>query len=353
MATTPNLGLPLIDGSMTADVPRDFNALANAVDTAVEAAIDEAVAGVTVPDASLTQKGIVQLSNKTDGTSQTLASTEKAVSDARVAAINAAATDATTKANAAETNAKNASLPRTGGNIVGEGNVLALVGGTHVYQSFYPVGLAAGRKAYFGFSGAGAKNLELYNEVVDGVIKLHGYDIIFEDRTGATTVADLKQSVSNGKASVAAAITGKGVATAADAPFATMAANINAIQVGPKYATGSVNADATTLTASRLDGTSYTTNSITVSGLSFRPTGVIITRGTAPITSYSVKTRNATIGDYNISVILTADGQQGYYLRVSENSGSSFPAANLLINDIGFRLPVPSVGSWTWEAFGA
>lgn len=45
MATTPNLGLPLIDGAMTADVPRDMNALANAVDTAVEAAIDEAVSG--------------------------------------------------------------------------------------------------------------------------------------------------------------------------------------------------------------------------------------------------------------------------------------------------------------------
>jgi len=35
MANTPNLGLPLIDSNMTADVPRDVNALANAVDAAV------------------------------------------------------------------------------------------------------------------------------------------------------------------------------------------------------------------------------------------------------------------------------------------------------------------------------
>lgn len=35
MAETPNLGLPLIDSNMTADVPRDVNALANAVDAAV------------------------------------------------------------------------------------------------------------------------------------------------------------------------------------------------------------------------------------------------------------------------------------------------------------------------------
>jgi hypothetical protein len=77
MATTPNLGLPLIDSAMTADVPRDMNALANAVDTAVE----EALADVSIPDASLTVKGKVQLSNKTDGTSENLAPTEKALGE--------------------------------------------------------------------------------------------------------------------------------------------------------------------------------------------------------------------------------------------------------------------------------
>jgi len=35
MAETPNAGLPLIEPNMTADVPRDFNALANAVDAVV------------------------------------------------------------------------------------------------------------------------------------------------------------------------------------------------------------------------------------------------------------------------------------------------------------------------------
>ncbi|MEK4277474.1 tail fiber protein [Paenibacillus sp. FSL R7-0026] len=54
-----------------------------------------------IPDASLMVKGKVKLSNKTNGTSQTDAATEKAVNDALQEAINAAATDATTKANAA------------------------------------------------------------------------------------------------------------------------------------------------------------------------------------------------------------------------------------------------------------
>lgn len=78
MATTPNLNLPLIDENTVNDVPRDFNALAEAVDTAVM----EAVEGVTVPDASLTEKGIVQLSNATNGTRENVAATEKAVGQA-------------------------------------------------------------------------------------------------------------------------------------------------------------------------------------------------------------------------------------------------------------------------------
>ncbi|MGG2110190.1 hypothetical protein ABFY60_06680 [Lysinibacillus pakistanensis] len=70
---------------------------------------------------------------------------------------------------------------------------------------------------------------------------------------------DLKQSVSNGKAQVASAITGKGVQTASDATFETMANNINAIQ---------------TIGGAKGNGTSYMSDSSTifsVSGLSFGP----------------------------------------------------------------------------------
>jgi hypothetical protein len=42
MANTTNLNLPLIDNTMTADVPRDMNALAQAVDSAVVVAIEDA-----------------------------------------------------------------------------------------------------------------------------------------------------------------------------------------------------------------------------------------------------------------------------------------------------------------------
>ncbi|MFD3764078.1 phage tail protein, partial [Paenibacillus lactis] len=95
------------------------------VETALEEAkqyTDTAVAGVKVPDASLTQKGITQLSSAIDSTSEAMAATPKAVKSAydrgsagvtAAAAAQAKADAAETpagaqaKANAAEANAKN------------------------------------------------------------------------------------------------------------------------------------------------------------------------------------------------------------------------------------------------------
>ncbi|MDQ0658131.1 phage tail protein [Paenibacillus sp. W2I17] len=170
-------------------------------------ALREAVSHMDIPDASLTQKGKVQLSSKTDGTSETVAATEKAIRDARVAA---------------ETNAKNASLPRSGGSIVGDAGVLHLVGSTHVYQGFLPEGQNSGRKGYVGFGTPGGKDFTIANE--------YGGELLFRDKNGVTALSDLKQSVSNGKASIAAAITGKGVLTAANASFATMASNVTKVK---------------------------------------------------------------------------------------------------------------------------
>ncbi|WP_315370867.1 phage tail protein [Paenibacillus xylanexedens] len=53
--------------------------------------LDERLNNIPAPqDASLTDKGIVQLSNEVDGDSEEMAATEKAVNDARVVAISAA-----------------------------------------------------------------------------------------------------------------------------------------------------------------------------------------------------------------------------------------------------------------------
>ena len=53
--------------------------------------------------------------------------------------------------------------------------------------------------------------------------------------SAATEISSLKSSVSSGKTQVANAITGKGVATSSSDTFATMAANINSINIGLNF----------------------------------------------------------------------------------------------------------------------
>ncbi|MGV2883304.1 phage tail protein [Paenibacillus taichungensis] len=75
------LPLPLGNENVTRE---SINGIFEKIDAGVATKADldtlrEAVSKMDIPDASLTQKGKVQLSNKTDGTSETVAATEKAV----------------------------------------------------------------------------------------------------------------------------------------------------------------------------------------------------------------------------------------------------------------------------------
>ncbi|WP_134903466.1 pyocin knob domain-containing protein [Paenibacillus polymyxa] len=99
MANTEKLSLPLIEPNMTADVPRDMNALAEAVDAKVGVADGLAVLGADgkVPadqlnvkdpvDASTTVKGIVRLSADYKSTSSTTVPNSKALSDLYTASM--------------------------------------------------------------------------------------------------------------------------------------------------------------------------------------------------------------------------------------------------------------------------
>lgn len=107
---TPNMGLYKVngetDGNDTFNVDVVLNDNWDKLDAAVgqiQEDLDNVT--VTVPDASLTEKGIVQLSNATNGTSETMAATPKAVKDAydRGSAGVTAAAAAQAKADAAET----------------------------------------------------------------------------------------------------------------------------------------------------------------------------------------------------------------------------------------------------------
>lgn len=81
---TPNLGLlkkdPLADGNETFNIETMLNDNWDKIDEAVGQVREELEnVDVDIPNASLTEKGIVQLSNATNGTREDVAATEKAV----------------------------------------------------------------------------------------------------------------------------------------------------------------------------------------------------------------------------------------------------------------------------------
>lgn len=86
-------------------------------------------------------------------------------------------------------------------------------------------------------------------------------------------------SVSNGKSAIANAITGKGIYTAPNAEFATMANNISNIQTGRKEARGTVS-----------NFTSGSNRMISIQGLGFRPKIALLARQTGPIDTLSFRT---------------------------------------------------------------
>ncbi|MEK4980993.1 phage tail protein [Bacillus sp. FSL K6-6540] len=83
-SNTPNLGLlkkdPMVDGNETFNIETMLNENWDKVDEAVgQVREDLGNIDVDIPEASLTEKGIVQLSSATNGTRENVAATEKAV----------------------------------------------------------------------------------------------------------------------------------------------------------------------------------------------------------------------------------------------------------------------------------
>ncbi|MCM3494570.1 phage tail protein [Paenibacillus lactis] len=272
---TPNLDLYKVngetDGNDTFNVDVVLNDNWDKIDAAV-GQIQEELGNVTVPDASLTQKGITQLSSAIDSTSEAMAATPKAVKSAydrgsagvtAAAAAQAKADAAETpagaqaKANAAETNAKNASLPRSGGAMTGKLNLQtwATISGSASGYALYGSNcyLDANNKFRFENTHAnlGARGFILTYGLGEGVY-------IFDTGPAATTAGaeftpslkrvldqddydSLFQSVANGKQAIATAISGKGIAASGSDEFAVLANKIS--QIKTETPSGSVYVD--------------------------------------------------------------------------------------------------------------
>lgn len=437
---TDRLKLPLPLGNE--NVTREsINAIFEKIDAGVatQEELHKAVSEMDIPDASLTQKGKVQLSSKTDGTSETLAATEKAVNVARAAA---------------ETSAKNASLPRSGGAMSGrivmqswgsfsgspDGSTLfgsncyldgakfkfenshSTLGARGIYLRYTgsagpeiymfdtgPVATVAGteftpslnRIANMGdafqkhkitndngvtlnishqdlnnlrvsgfYAGENITNAPTtavgawwYIEVIamsGSHIKQIAMDLFnntYQQRTNngggwSAWTPDLFTSVSNGKTSVAAAITGKGIPTAADAPFATMAANIGQIITGKKFATGTVTSSNTPEGILWMQtGVSQQGYYVTVTGLGFRPETIVLTLGGVTMFTYrasAVPTSSGANRSYYRLDMFNSSTQYTYVPEYTGNGGSL-----VYVNDSAFRLPTLYQNSeFTWVAYG-
>lgn len=117
-------------------------------------------------------------------------STNRFVTDTQVTSWDAKETPsgAQTKANTAETNAKNSSLSKQGGTITGalqisgNGGMFGLVGVDHSYTEFFPKGLAAGRKAFVGFADGASTEFTINSSL--GAIA-------FSDTNGTVRLASL------------------------------------------------------------------------------------------------------------------------------------------------------------------
>lgn len=168
------------------------------------------------------------------------------------------------KANAAETNAKNESLPRTGGRLVGNGRILGLVGTDHVYQEYFPEGEAAGRRAYVGFAGANDHIFAFENQYADGDFEFRS--ALF----GTVSIFGLKTSVANGKNGIAAAISDKGIPASGSDEFAVLENKIRQIPWN-RVASGSGS-------MSKPDNAS---RDVVISGLLFVPQVVIFGRASS------------------------------------------------------------------------
>lgn len=116
-SNTPNLNLlkkdPVTDGNDTFNIQTMLNDNWDKIDTAVKHVQDE-LDSVSVPPASTTQAGIVQLTNATNSTSETLAPTAKALKTVSDTALSKTGGTVTGSINISDPNAVPLSLHRPG-----------------------------------------------------------------------------------------------------------------------------------------------------------------------------------------------------------------------------------------------
>lgn len=297
--------------------------------------LQEAINGVKVviPDASLTQKGIVQLSNATDGTREDVAATEKAV---KTVESNAKTyIDKKPWQKAALTNDAGDAQFSTGTNL----NTLVKTG---VYSIGSPVNAPANVGSMVYLEVISSSNGYVIQRL--SPVAPVGNNPAFYMRTQVASAwgawsQDLFTSVANGKAEIANAISGKGVPASGSDTFSTLATKIRQIITGKQFASGSITSGGSS-SFPDYNGTYVSTPyiSFNFANIPFIPSVVELTRTDRAARNFGTIWRRAN-----------------YYLWGTEYANSSggagvsyrIPYSNGVVN-----IPVDAGGtSYDWVAY--
>ncbi|MGG6311554.1 phage tail protein [Paenibacillus macerans] len=294
---------------------------------AEQAWVQQQLEGISVPAASLTQPGIVQLSSATDSDAENIAATPKAVK-----AAYAVANVAKTTANAANTTATTAESKANDAIAqLAEKAAAADVGNKADLQTANKTNLVAAVNELFTSAGNG---------------KSDWASVIGSPLAVSDTFAQLKSKTQIIKDTMAANLSAKGQTSTGAEALAQLVSKIGQIFQGKKFASG----DAT-CSSMEQQYTRYTSNpsgvagswlyDLTITGLTFTPSLIFIyTPGAIAGTSYFTIYK----AEMNFAGLVDAD-----ILFIQINIGSSIGAGNgqvvkymspAFVNSTGFCLPV-------------
>ncbi|MFJ2044514.1 phage tail protein [Paenibacillus taichungensis] len=170
---------------------------------------------------------------------------------------------------------------------------------------------------------------------------------------------DVFQSGVDAKNGIVGAINAKGGSASTNDNWATLANKVRAIETGVKYATGTLTSPIGQMLFLDRAGIGLYASPLTVTGLSFKPTRIIVR-------TVSFSGTSSVINVYDRSTELSV-GNTGLYQLTYSNQGSalsdvrlvrvfeyaSMPTEGANVNSNSFRLPVGSGNvEYKWEAFG-
>lgn len=288
---TTKLNLPLIDGTNTADVVRDMNALANAVDNKAGASdglatldasgkVPASQLNVSAPaDATTSTKGVVQLSNSTASTSETLAATPKAVKDVKdeidLHEANTSNPHSVTKAQVGLGSVENYAIATQA----------EAQAGTVTNKYMTPqrtkqaIDSQTGDRSTLNTTAkttlVAAIN-ELFQFANDGKTKWSS--VIGSPLASSDTFTQMQTKTQTIKNTLATNLTNKGQSSTGTETLTALVNKVANVATGKKWASGTALTGGAQLSFTKSDGTSFTRYPLTVTGLDFTPRVILLYR---------------------------------------------------------------------------